>query len=161
MEPGTWISYATIFGLAFAEAFVISNAFTLGGPALVASGAAAGTGQLSFLLAVLAASLGTFTGAVLSFALAEWACRTPYLARGLRRLKSQQARLGNRPFLIILAAHFVPGVGSAAFVLMAAVVPWRIFCAMEALAALVSATAHLTLGYALASLPFVQALLVG
>ncbi|MCA3296355.1 MAG: VTT domain-containing protein [Roseomonas sp.] len=157
MEAGTWI-YATIFVVAFSEAFVVSNAFTPGGPALVAMGGYAGLGQLNFFMALLAAAAGTFVGAALSFFLAEWIFRVPYFTRNLQRLQQHKPRLSNRPFLYIIIAHFLPGLGSAVFVLMATVLPWRVFCAMEALAALVSAAAHLLLGYALATLPILQAL---
>jgi membrane-associated protein len=148
---GEWWSYFVIFGVAVVDAFFpLVPSETL----VVIGGNLAGSGDLYFLLVVLAGAAGAVIGDNISYGIGtlvgertikRW-FRTE---KSRRRLDWAERTLDERGAYIILVARFIPG-GRTAVTFSAGYVhafPWRRFIVYDVIAGVAWATYAASLGY--------------
>jgi membrane-associated protein len=148
---GEWWSYLVIFAVAVIDAFFpLVPSETL----VVIGGNLAGSGDLEFLLVVLAGATGAIIGDNISYGVGtllgertvkRW-FRSP---KWHRRLEWAERTLDERGAYIILIARFIPG-GRTAVTFSAGYVPtfpWRRFIVYDVIAGFAWATYAASLGY--------------
>jgi membrane-associated protein len=148
---GEWWSYLVIFAIAVIDAFFpLVPSETL----VVIGGNLAGSGDLEFLLVVLAGATGAIIGDNISYGIGtllgertvkRW-FRSP---KWHRRLEWAERTLDERGAYIILIARFIPG-GRTAVTFSAGYVPtfpWRRFIVYDVIAGFAWATYAASLGY--------------
>jgi membrane-associated protein len=148
---GEWWSYLVIFAIAAIDAFFpLVPSETL----VVIGGNLAGSGDLHFLLVILAGAMGAIVGDNISYGagtlLGERTVKRWFRsAKWHRRLEWAERTLDERGAYIILIARFIPG-GRTAVTFSAGYVhafPWRRFIMYDVIAAFIWATYAASLGY--------------
>jgi membrane-associated protein len=148
---GEWWSYPVIFGIAVIDAFFpLVPSETL----VVLGGNLAGSGDLNFLLVVLAGAAGAIIGDNISYGVGtlvgeRTVKRWFRTEKWHRRLEWAERTLDERGAYIILIARFIPG-GRTAVTFSAGYVhafPWRRFIVYDVIAGVAWATYAASLGY--------------
>ncbi len=148
---GAWWSYLVIFGIAVIDAFFpLVPSETL----VVIGGNLASSGDLEFLLVVLAGATGAVIGDNISFwighLVGEKTVKRVFRSeKSHRRLEWAERTLDERGAYIILIARFIPG-GRTAVTFSAGYVhtfPWRRFIVYDVVAGVLWATYAASLGY--------------
>jgi membrane-associated protein len=148
---GEWWSYLVIFAIAVVDAFfpvVPSESL------VVIGGNLASTGDLEFLLVVLAGAAGAILGDNISFAIGhvvgERTVKRVFANETWhKRLEWAERTLDERGAYIILIARFIPG-GRTAVTFSAGYIPtfpWRRFIVYDTAAGILWATYATSLGY--------------
>ena len=148
---GEWWSYLIIFAIAVVDAFFpVVPSETL----VVIGGSLAASGDLHFLLVVLAAATGAVLGDNISYWIGHFVGektvrRLLRTEKWHRRLDWAERTLDERGAYIILIARFIPG-GRTAVTFTAGYVQtfaWRRFIVYDVIAGLLWATYAASLGY--------------
>jgi membrane-associated protein len=148
---GEWWSYLVIFAIAVIDAFfpvVPSESL------VVIGGNLASTGDLNFLLVVLAGAAGAILGDNISFGIGhlvgERTVKRVFASeKWHKRIEWAERTLDERGAYIILVARFIPG-GRTAVTFSAGYVPtfrWRRFIVYDVVAGVLWATYAASLGY--------------
>jgi membrane-associated protein len=148
---GAWWSYPLIFAIAVVDAFFpVVPSETL----VVIGGSLAASGDLHFLVVVLAGAAGAILGDNISYWIGHFVGertvrRLLRTEKWQRRLDWAERTLHERGAYIILIARFIPG-GRTAVTFSAGYVqtfPWRRFILYDAIAGILWATYAASLGY--------------
>jgi membrane-associated protein len=148
---GAWWSYPLIFAIAVVDAFFpVVPSETL----VVIGGSLAASGDLHFLVVVLAGAAGAILGDNISYWIGHFVGertvrRLLRTEKWQRRLDWAERTLHERGAYIILIARFIPG-GRTAVTFSAGYVPtfpWRRFIVYDVIAGLLWATYAASLGY--------------
>ena len=148
---GAWWSYPLIFAVAVVDAFFpLVPSETV----VVIGGSLASSGDLSFLLVVLAGAAGAVVGDNISYGIGtlvgERTVKRWFSSENAhRRFEWAERTLAERGAYIIIIARFIPG-GRTAVTFSAGYVhslPWRRFIVYDVIAGTVWATYAASLGY--------------
>ena len=148
---GEWWSYPAIFAVAVIDAFFpVVPSETL----VILGGNLASSGDLNFLLVVLAGATGAIIGDNISYWIGYFVGertvkRVFRSEKAHRRLEWAERTLDERGAYIILIARFIPG-GRTAVTFSAGYVPtfpWRRFIVYDVVAGVLWATYAASLGY--------------
>jgi membrane-associated protein len=148
---GAWWSYPLIFAIAMLDAFfpiVPSETVAITG------GVLAGSGDLSLLLVIIAASTGAIVGDNISYFIGHWVGEHTIKrwfrsdkARG--RLEWAERQIDERGGYLIIIARFIPG-GRTAVTFASGYVPtmpWRRFIVFDVIAGVIWGCYTALLGY--------------